>query len=54
MTDEYVALTLRLPRELHETLRRFGFYSRTPVTRLVIAALQDAVDNGKFNSEIGE
>jgi hypothetical protein len=43
--DEYVAMTLRMPRNLHDALRKIAFDTRTPISRLVVSAVQESVDN---------
>jgi predicted transcriptional regulator len=48
MADDYIALTIRMPRDLHEKLRVIAFETRTPITRMVVAAVQGAVDNGRI------
>lgn len=43
---ETVALTLRLPREVHERLRRQSFTLRRPISDLI----REAIDRGHFHA----
>ena len=42
-TAKRVALTIRMPEELHEALRKLAYETRTSINRIMVDALQEAI-----------
>lgn len=45
MTEDQQAITIRLPRPLHDQLRRRAFETRKPMSQIVIAAIAKDLGN---------
>jgi predicted transcriptional regulator len=45
MTEDTQAMTIRLPAELHERLRRAAFETRVPMSQIVITAIKKELGN---------
>jgi predicted transcriptional regulator len=41
--DDTQALTVRLPKSMHERLRRLAFDARTPMNQIAVAAIESAI-----------
>jgi predicted transcriptional regulator len=41
--DDTQALTIRLPRPVHEKLRRLAFEAHTPMNQIAVAAINAAI-----------
>ena len=48
--DDTQALTIRLPKPVHETLRRLAFEARTPMNQIAIAAIITEIERRKETS----
>lgn len=49
MAEDEQAMTVRIPRPLHERLRRLAFETREPMNQIVIAAINAEIERRQGN-----
>jgi predicted DNA-binding protein len=47
MTEDVQALTVRLPKPVHEKLRRVAFETRKPMNEIVVTAVEKELSEDK-------
>ncbi len=50
MTEDMQAMTLRLPRPVHEQLRRLAFETRKPMNDIAVEAISNAIEKETQNA----